>query len=223
MSPAVPPTDLRVPARWRRGAVLLYGSACAASVVLGLVYGLGFVGNLVVPKSLDSASPLTLHAPLAINLGLIGACFGLYWLCARSRFRGWLEARLPTTARATRALVIATGLGALFAFWQPMNGVVWHLHAPPLAALVEALYAVGAALVIVHVVLSERAEWFGLRRCWRYFRGRPPAPCREIGCRQVLFGGWLLALWATPTMSAGHLVFSLAASLGLLWLIEERE
>lgn len=214
----------------QRYLILLYGVVSYAVFFLTFLYAIGFVGNLLVPKSMDSASSGSLLPALLINLGLL-ALFALqHSIMARPAFKRWWTRWVPQSAeRSTYVLFSSVALIALFAGWQPLGGVVWSIQQPAAVAGLYGLYFAGWLLVLYSTFLINHFDLFGLRQVWLHFRGQPYTPLsfrmpwlyRQV--RHPLYVGWLLAFWATPEMTLTHLLFALVTTLYILVAIQFEE
>jgi protein-S-isoprenylcysteine O-methyltransferase Ste14 len=216
----------------RRAAVLSYGVVSYAIFFATFCYAADFVGNLVEPKSMDSAPAAPLVTALAINTALLGLFAVQHSVMARPFFKRWLTRHLPEAAeRSTYVLASSLALVVLFALWQPLGGVVWEVQHPVGAALLHAGFAFGWLLVLVTTFLINHFDLFGLRQVWKYFRQQPCHPLKFVTpgpyklVRHPLYVGWFCAFWFTPTMTVTHLVFALATSAYILVAIrfEERD
>ena len=214
----------------KRTAILVYGVASYLVFFATFLYAIGFVGNLVVPKSIDGAPILPLAQALAIDLALLAVFALQHSVMARPAFKRWLVQRIPEAAeRSTYVLASSAALLLLFAYWQPLGGTVWSVEHPLGRALLYAGFAFGWALVLVTTFLIDHFDLFGLRQSWLAFRGRAytppqfvtPWPYRVV--RHPLYVGWFFAFWCTPTMTATHLVFALATSAYILVAIRFEE
>ncbi len=214
----------------KRFAILLYGVASYALFFATFCYAAGFVGNFLVPKSIDSAPTVSFTIALLTNLGLLGLFAIQHSVMARPAFKRWWTRWIPTEAeRSTYVLFSSAALIALFVLWQPMGGVVWQIDSGLGQALMYLLFASGWGLVLLSTFLINHFDLFGLRQVWLQFRGRPysalpfatPGAYRWV--RHPLYTGWLLAFWATPTMTAAHLVFALATTAYILLAIQFEE
>lgn len=218
--------------RLGRTLVLCYGVICYAIFFATFCYAVGFVGNLGVPKSMDSPAQVPFAQALFINLGLLTVFALQHSVMARPAFKRWWTQYVPKSAeRSTYVLFSSLALILLFWFWQPLGGVVWNVeHAGGRAAL-YALFAAGWLLVLAATFLINHFDLFGLRQVWLHFRGKPytylpfktPGLYRHV--RHPLYVGWFIAFWATPTMTVTHLLFALATSAYILLAIrwEERD
>jgi len=198
-----------------RTAVLLYGTVAYASFLATISYAAGFVGNFLVPKSIDSVTTAPFWIALLINTGLLGLFAVQHSVMARPFFKRWITRFVPASAeRSTFTLASSLALAALFCFWQPMGGIVWQVHNEIGRILLYAGCAFGWLLVLATTFIINHFDLFGLRQVWLHFRGRPytglkfatPGPYKLI--RHPLYVGFFFAFWCTPTMSAAHLFFA---------------
>jgi protein-S-isoprenylcysteine O-methyltransferase Ste14 len=216
----------------RRVVVFAYGVASYAVFFATFLYAVGFVGNLVVPRTIDGPPRLPLGSALAIDLGLLALFAVQHSVMARPWFKRRLTRLVPEAAeRSTYVLCSSLALLLLFSLWQPIGGVVWDLGDPLLRGVVHGVFATGWLVVLGCTFLINHFDLFGLRQVWLHLRGRPytplrfatPGPYRVV--RHPLYVGWLLAFWAAPTMTATHLVFALVTTAYILAAIrwEERD
>ena len=215
-----------------RVLVFAYGIASYAVFLVTFLYAAGFIGNFLVPKSIDSQATVPFWPALLVNLGLLALFAVQHSVMARPAFKRWWTRIVPEPAeRSTYVLFSSVALIALFAFWQPMGGAVWHVENPIGKAALYAAFAFGWGLVLVTTFLINHFDLFGLRQVWLHLLGKEytalkfvtPAPYRIV--RHPLYVGWLFAFWATPTMTVAHLVFALMTTAYILVAIrlEERD
>jgi protein-S-isoprenylcysteine O-methyltransferase Ste14 len=215
-----------------RFAALIYGVICYALFFATFLYLIGFLGDALVPKSVDTGSAADLGRAIFVDTLLI-ALFGLqHSVMARPRFKAWLTRFVPQPMeRATYVLASSVALIALFRFWQPIGAPVWHVTNEVARAALYALYAGGVATVLYSTFLIDHFDLFGLRQVVLAFRRiaytekRFMTPSLYRFIRHPLYVGWFLVFWAAPTMSAGHFLFALAMSGYILLAIpyEERD
>ncbi len=216
----------------KRWAVFAYGVASYAVFFVTFLYAVGFLGNLGVPKSIDSPRDGSTGAAIAVDLLLLGVFAMQHSVMARPAFKkAWTRIVPEPAERSTYVLFSSVALIALFAFWRPLGGVVWNLESAAARALMQALFAAGFATVLVVTFLINHFDLFGLRQVWTYLRGREyrplafttPGPYKLV--RHPLYLGWFLAFWATPSMTAAHLLFAAASTAYIVIAVffEERD
>lgn len=214
----------------KRLLVLLYGVFCYAVFFGTFLYAIGFIGNFLVPRSIDAAPETRLGTALAINMGLL-AIFALqHSVMARPAFKRWWTRFVPTAIeRSTYTLLSSLALLLLFWQWRPIGAVIWQVDNETIRIAIYAAYAFGWALLLVSTFLINHFDLFGLRQVWLYFRGRPyteipfrtPALYRVV--RHPLYVGWLLTFWSAPTMTAAHLLFAVMTTAYILIAIRFEE
>jgi len=216
----------------KRSLVFVYGLVSYVLFLGTYLYAIGFVGNFLVPRSIDSAADGNFAVSFIVDLALLLGFALQHSVMARPAFKRWWTRFIPEAAeRSTYVLASSLALIALFAYWRPLGGVVWSVEAPIAVAVLYLLCAAGWLLVLVSTFLINHFDLFGLRQIWMYLRGVPyqaigfrtPGPYRLV--RHPLYVGWLLAFWATPTMSVAHLLFAIATTGYILFAIrlEERD
>jgi protein-S-isoprenylcysteine O-methyltransferase Ste14 len=216
----------------KRVAIFAYGTLCYAVFLGTFLYVIGFVGNILVPKSIDSAPILPFGPALAIDLALLAVFAVQHSLMARPFFKRWITRYIPAEAeRSTYVLAASLALILLVRFWQPLGGVVWQVEHAGAVSVIYGLFAMGWLLVLVSTFLINHFDLFGLRQSWLALTGRPYRPVtfrqpwlyRQV--RHPLYLGFFIALWSTPTMTLTHLVFAVMASAYIVvgTLLEERD
>jgi len=214
----------------KRALILIYGVASYAVFLVTFVYGIGFIGNIRVPKSMDSPRDVSLGAALTVSLGLL-ALFALqHSVMARPAFKRWWTRFVPEPAeRSTYVLFSSLALIALFWFWQPMGGVIWDITSPAGTNAMYAAFALGVVLLLYSTFCINHFDLFGLRQVWLYARGKPYTPVPFVmpwlykQMRHPLYVGWLTVAWATPTMTVAHLVFAVITTTYTLIAIQLEE
>jgi protein-S-isoprenylcysteine O-methyltransferase Ste14 len=214
----------------KRWLIFLYGVVSYAIFFGTFLYAIGFVGNLLVPKSIDSARETSLGIALLINAGLLGVFAIQHSVMARPAFKRWWTRIIPKEAeRSTYTLLSSVALIAMFAFWEPIGGVVWHVESALGQGLLYAGFAFGWALVLVSTFLINHFDLFGLRQVWLQLRRKPytalpfKTPVLYRYVRHPLYVGWFFAFWCTPTMTVAHLVFAIATTAYILIAIQLEE
>ena len=214
----------------KRIAVFVYGAVSYGIFFVTFLYAIGFVGNFIVPKSIDSSPQGPLGQALLVDALLLALFAIQHSVMARPAFKRWWTRFVPKPLeRSTYVLFASLALIALFAFWQPLGGVIWSVQDPVGQAVLYGLCAFGWALVLVATFLINHFDLFGLRQVWLYLRGeeyRPlnfgtPGPYRLV--RHPLYVGFIIAFWATPIMTAAHLFFALMTTVYILIAIRLEE
>ncbi len=196
------------------------------------LYLVGFLGNVGVPKSIDSGDPAALGTALLVDTLLL-LLFGLqHSVMARPRFKAWWTRFVPRAIeRSTYVLASSVVLIATYLAWQPVPTAVWSVANPLAANALTALYFAGVALVLYATFLIDHFDLFGLRQVVLFFRNHEyrdrhfklPLLYRLI--RHPLYVGWIITFWATPVMSVGHFLFALVMTGYILVAVpmEERD
>jgi protein-S-isoprenylcysteine O-methyltransferase Ste14 len=215
------------------GFLLLLYSAVAYLVFFGaFLYAIGFVGCIGVPKCVDTGAGVALGHALLIDAALLGAFAVQHTIMARRWFKHWWTKFVPKPAeRSTFVLVASLLLLLLFWQWQPLSGRVWNVSSPAVRATLWGIFALGWMIVLFGSYMIDHFDLFGLRQAWLHFRGRPYThpPFKTTALyrytRNPLMLGFIIAFWATPTMTMSHLLFA-AASTGYILvgiMFEERD
>ncbi len=214
----------------KRIAIFAYGLISYVVFFATFLYSIGFIGNLIVPKSIDSVPQAPLTTALLINTLLLGLFAVQHSLMARPAFKTWWTRIVPPAAeRSTYVLFSSLALIALYVFWQPLGGMVWAVTTPWAVKAVYSLYALGWLLVLYSTFAINHFDLFGLRQVWFALRGKPYEPTPFVQpwiyrvVRHPLYVGWFVVIWAAPTMSITHLFFALATSAYMLLAIPLEE
>jgi protein-S-isoprenylcysteine O-methyltransferase Ste14 len=202
-----------------RYIAFLYGIVCYAIFFVTFLYLIGFLANFMVPKGIDTGEAGPFGPSLAIDLGLI-ALFGLqHSIMARPGFKAaWAKIVPASIERSTYVLLSSVVLIVMYAFWQPLPGIVWQAQAPWLVGLLWGVFAFGFGLVLISTFAINHFDLFGLRQVFLHLRQKPytdlPFQVRFMYrfVRHPLYVGWFLAFWGMPSMTVGHLLFAIGMS-----------
>ena len=213
---------------------LFFGYGLASYVLFFVLYAYlaGFVGNFLVPTSIDTPSGGSVRAAVAVNLALL-ALFGLqHSVMARPGFkRLWTRIIPQPIERSTYMYASTAALVLLMWAWRGIDVVVWNIQQPQLRTFAWGFFAAGWFAVPAVTLLINHFDLFGMRQVWLHARGeeytslpfRTPLAYKRV--RHPLYLGWALAFWATPTMTVGHLLFAgvMTGYMMLAAVFEERD
>jgi len=217
---------------FKRISIFLFGVISYAVFFASFLYAIGFIGNFLVPRTLDGVPAESFDIALMVDLGLLGLFALQHSIMARPVFKAWLTRFVPASAeRSTYVLASSLALIALFYWWQPLGGMVWNVTVPTARGAIWGAFAFGWLLVLVSTFLINHFDLFGLRQVWVQLRGRQytdigfRTPWLYRYVRHPLYVGWFFAFWATPTMTLTHLLFAVMTTGYILIAIrfEERD
>jgi protein-S-isoprenylcysteine O-methyltransferase Ste14 len=196
------------------------------------LYAIGFVENVLVPKSIDSGAAGGLFGSILINLALLGVFAVQHSVMARPAFKRALAKYVPPEAeRSTFVLMASLALALLFWQWRPLPQTVWLIEAPATALFFTALSWVGWGMVLLSTFLISHFHLFGVSQGFARVLGLKEAaphfvtPLLYKHLRHPIYAGFIIAFWAAPHMTLGHLVFSIATT-GYIFVgvfLEERD
>jgi len=209
-----------------------YGIAAYLAFFVTILYAMGFLGGYAVPKSIDTGPDASPAAAIIINLLLMLLFAVQHSVMARKPFKQWWTQYVPKAVeRSTYVLLASACLMLLFWQWRPISAIVWQIDDPDVAVAIAALSLVGWVIVFTSSFLINHFELFGLHQVTANLTGREipepqfRTPLYYKFVRHPLYLGLIIAFWATPEMSVGHLLFATVTTLYIFVgiLLEERD
>ena len=209
---------------------VVYGTLSYTLFLVVFLYLIGFVGGLFVPRSVDDAVVAPSALAVLVNVALVMLFAVQHSVMARPAFKKWWTRTVPAPIeRSTYVLVASLVLVVMFWQWRELPTVVWDVTWQPARIVLWALFWLGWAIVLASTFMINHFELFGLKQVFEAWRSRPAV---ETGfqatllyrvVRHPLMLGFLIAFWATPTMTAGHLLFAVAMTGYILFALQLEE
>jgi protein-S-isoprenylcysteine O-methyltransferase Ste14 len=199
--------------------ILLYGVISYALFFVTFLYAIGFVGNLWVPRTIDSEPTLSFGMALLVDLGLLALFAVQHSGMARPAFKRWLTRYVPEAVeRSTYVLLSTIAMAAMMYYWASLGGVIWAVESQWATLTLNALYLGSWVLLLYATFLINHFDLFGLRQVWLAFRKQNPQELRFVTptlyriVRHPIYVGWLGIFWFTPVMSVTHVVLALGVT-----------
>jgi len=193
----------------------IYGTTSYALCLGALVYAIGFISGLPLPKTIDTGEAGPIGAAIVINLLLMSLFAVQHSVMARKSFKAWLTQFVPPVIeRSTFVLVASLVLILLFWQWRPIPTVVWQINDIPAAFAVATISFLGWVIVLASTFMINHFELFGLHQVVNNLMGRSMpttrfrTPMLYRLVRHPIYLGFIIAFWAAPTMTVGHLMFA---------------
>lgn len=194
----------------KKFAALLYGVLCYALFLATFLYAIWFVWTMDKPQP-SAPWPRS----ILINAALLSLFAVQHSVMARPWFkRAWTRLISPACERSTYVLFASAALFLLVRFWQAMPAPVWNIGNETGRLILNGLFGLGWATVLISTFLIDHFDLFGLKQVWAYFRGRPYEPPKMQTpsiyrlVRHPIYVGFIIAFWSAPRMTWGHLFFA---------------
>jgi protein-S-isoprenylcysteine O-methyltransferase Ste14 len=216
----------------RKNLMLVYAGTAYFLSMAALLYIMGFLADFGVPKGISDGKVAALWPSVLIDAGLVGL-FGLHHsITARTSFKRWWTKFIPAPIeRATYLCMTTIMTTVLVCFWQPIPIPIWHVHSTLASGFITALYLGIWAMMTAATFHFGHFGFFGLAQAWNHFRQSPPqlsgmtARYLYALVRHPISLGWMVAPFATPHLTVGHVVFALSTVVYILLAtpFEERD
>jgi methanethiol S-methyltransferase len=214
-----------------RVLAFVYGVVCYLIFLVTFLYAIGFVGNVFVPKAIDTGTLSPPLSPALIVDALLLSLFAVqHSVMARQWFkRAWTKVVPSPVERSTFVLLASLVLLLLFWQWQPMGPIIWDISNPTVRMLLQALFWIGWGGVLVSTYLVDHFALFGLKQVYDFLKGRgeEPIPFKSPVLykmvRHPLYLGFIIAFWSTPRMTFGHLFFAFMTTAYIIVAIQFEE
>ena len=207
-----------------------YGAAAYLMFLAAFLYLICFLGGIWVPRTVDHGLPAPVGQAVLINVLLVGAFGVQHSVMARPAFKAWWTRLVPPSIeRSTYVALASAVLVLLYWQWRTMPAVIWDVRLPAGRLVVWALFWLGWAIALAATFMVSHFDLFGLRQVYLAWRGKPYT---HIGfharllykvVRHPLMLGLLIAFWAAPTMTAGHLLFAIGMTSYILIAVQLEE
>jgi len=204
----------------KKSVIFIYGIIAYCVFLISFLYAIGFVGNIIVPKSIDSGTETTLISSILINVILLSVFALQHSIMARPAFKNWFTSIIsPAIERSTYILLSSLCLLLIYWQWQPITTIVWEAENKIAAIVLKGIFYLGWLIVLLSTFMINHFELFGLAQIFDNLKNRQtPNPKFQTNylykiVRHPIMLGFIIAFWATPSMTVGHLLFTLVTTI----------
>ncbi|MBT8252943.1 MAG: isoprenylcysteine carboxylmethyltransferase family protein [Flavobacteriaceae bacterium] len=213
--------------------IFLYGIVAYVVFLASFLYAIGFVANLWVPKTIDSGETSGITESIIINLLLLSVFAIQHSIMARPGFKKkWTKIINPAMERSTFVLLTSLILFLIFWQWRPMTEVVWNIEGETYVLIINILFWLGWAIVLLSTFMINHFHLFGLDQVFNKLRSQPPTGLKFKEhffykfVRHPIMTGFIIAFWAEARMTTGHLLFAAVTTIYVIVAVkylEERD
>lgn len=217
----------------KRTLIFLYGILAYVVFLGSFLYAIGFLGDFIVPKSINSGEASGLTISIIINLVLLSLFAIQHSVMARPGFkRKWTRIINPAIERSTFVLLTSLLLFLIYWQWQPMPTKVWNIEGETYVLIINIIFWIGWLIVLLSTFMINHFHLFGLDQVYNKLRNKPPTGLNFSEnffykfVRHPIMTGFIIAFWATPEMTQGHLLFAVVTTLYIIVAVkyfEERD
>ena len=204
----------------KRLLVFLYGIVAYVIFLVAFLYAIGFLGEFIVPKSINTGEESTLMSSILINAVLLSLFALQHSVMARPSFKRAFTKMIPQAMeRSTYVLLSSLVLLLLYWQWKPLPEVVWNIENETISTIIMVLFFIGWLIVFLSSFMINHFELFGLEQIYNNLKNKSSKPLTFTTrffygiVRHPIMLGFLIAFWATPVMTIGHLFFSIMTTL----------
>jgi protein-S-isoprenylcysteine O-methyltransferase Ste14 len=214
----------------KKSMAFIYGILAYLTFLIALLCAIGFVGNLIVPKSIDSGTETTFWQALLINVLLLSVFAIQHSIMARPAFKKWITSIIsPAIERSTYVIWSSLALILIYWQWQPMKTIIWEAENHTVALLLTGVFFFGWLVVSLSTFMISHFELFGLTQVFDNLKNQqtqnPKFQTNYLHkiVRHPIMLGFIIAFWATPLMTSGHLIFAITTTLYILIAVKYLE
>lgn len=214
----------------KKSMAFIYGLIAYVIFLIAFLYAIGFVGNFIVPKSIDSGTETIFLNALLVNALVLSLFVIQHSIMARPAFKKWFTRFIsPAIERSTFVLLTSLILLLIFWQWQPVTTVVWNVENETFALILTGVFFFGWLVVFLSTFMINHFELFGLKQIFDNLKNRQPqSHVLQVNffykiVRHPIMLGFIIAFWATPLMTVGHLIFTLGTTIYIIIAVKYLE
>lgn len=211
----------------KKSISFLYGIISYLVFFISFLYAIGFVGGLLVPKGINSGMESNFTESIIINLLLLSLFAIQHSIMARPSFKKWWTTIInPAIERSTFVLLTSLILLLIFWQWRPMTDMIWEVQNETFALVINIVFWAGWLIVLLSTFMINHFHLFGLDQVFNNLRNKQPTGLKfkEVFfykyVRHPIMTGFIIAFWATPTMTSGHLLFAAVTTLYMIFAVK---